>query len=64
MQAPDPDAVVNVQAAFAEAFQRGRYGRWIDYARPPMAGLADADRAWAVEQVGHRGLDAVPEILD
>lgn len=55
LQAPDPDAIVNLQAAFADAFERGRYGRWIDYTQPPIAGLADDDRAWVVEQARQRG---------
>ncbi len=50
----DPDAFVNLQAAFEDAFDRGDYGELIDYSQPPRAPLAEADRQWAVEQARRR----------
>ncbi len=46
----DPDVRLNLVDSFALAYQRGRYGRTIDYSRPLDLPLDPEDRAWA-EQI-------------
>lgn len=43
----DGDVIVDLQAVFREAFERGGYETAIDYSRPPLSPLAEADRSWA-----------------
>jgi hypothetical protein len=57
--AGDPDAVLNLSAAFADAYDRGRYERRLRYAGPPPVALRDADRAWALEIAGRRARQGV-----
>jgi hypothetical protein len=47
LKAPDPDVSLNLGDAFAMAFERGRYARLVDYARPLDLPLQPADKAWA-----------------
>jgi hypothetical protein len=49
LKAPEPDLPINLAEVFAQAYDRGRYGRCLRYAEPPTAPLADADRKWAIE---------------
>ncbi len=47
---PDPDIWIDLAAVFATTYERGRYGRSIDYAAPPSVRL-DAERmTWVMEQ--------------
>lgn len=48
LQAPDSDVVVALQAVFAEVYRRSRYGKLVDYSRPPQAALQPEDVTWAV----------------
>lgn len=50
----DGDVVVDLQAVFRAAFERGGYETSIDYSRPPLASLSAADRTWAEELAGRR----------
>jgi hypothetical protein len=44
---PDPDALVDLEAVFTTAYNRGRYSRLIDYATTPVVLRRQDDRAWA-----------------
>jgi hypothetical protein len=44
---PDPDVAIDLAALFATAYERGRYGRLIDYARPLDLPLRPGDKDWA-----------------
>ncbi|HVA46953.1 MAG TPA: DUF4058 family protein [Pirellulales bacterium] len=52
LKPPDGDVVVDLQEAFAAAFEHGGYATSIDYSQPPTAPLSAVDRAWAAEQAG------------
>jgi hypothetical protein len=54
---PDRDVLVDLQAAFVAAFERGDYGALIDYDQPPPALLAEVDRQWAAEKAARRERD-------
>lgn len=47
---PDPDVRIDLAAVFALTFQRGRYGRSIDYTATPTLSLSPTEREW-VRQV-------------
>ena len=47
LEQPDPDVSVDLAALFATAYERGRYGRLIDYARPLDLPLRPEDKEWA-----------------
>ncbi len=47
LRRPDPDVILDLDAVFATAYDRGRYARSIDYATPPVTVKNAADRAWA-----------------
>lgn len=49
---PDPDVKLDLAAAFAMAYDRGRYSRLIDYSAPPSSVGDAADRAWAGRTAG------------
>jgi hypothetical protein len=44
--APDPDATLDLQAAFAAIYARAGYGRRVDYARPPLPPLTPEEAIW------------------
>ena len=44
------EAISDLAVLFATAYERGRYGRSIDYAAPPRVALAAEDLAWSGEQ--------------
>jgi hypothetical protein len=46
LQDPDPEVWINLAELFALNFQRGRYGRSIDYAATPALSLSPAEREW------------------
>ncbi len=46
----DADASLDLAALFEVAYERGRYAREIDYARPLSVPLAHADKAWAEDR--------------
>lgn len=48
LRAPDPDVKLDLAAAFAETYRRGRYDRVLDYTADLVAPLRPADRDWAV----------------
>jgi hypothetical protein len=45
--APDPDVVLDLPALFTTGYDRGRYGRSLDYSAPLDLPLAPEDRVWA-----------------
>ena len=45
--APDPDIALDLGRVFATAYERGRYGRLIDYSMPLTLVRKPAERAWA-----------------
>jgi hypothetical protein len=49
LEPPDADVAVDLAALVATAYERGRYGRLIDYARPLDLPLRPEDRDWAVQ---------------
>lgn len=50
LRSPDPDIKVNLAEVFRTTYERGRYGRMIDYARPaPVTRLDPEDAKWATE---------------
>ncbi len=46
LQEPDPDVRIDLAAVFAQTFQRGRYGRSIDYTAIPSLSLSPAEGEW------------------
>ena len=52
LRAPDPDVLLNLADAFTLAYQRGRYARLIDYARPLDLPLRPEDKGWAEQLSG------------
>ncbi len=47
---PDPDAWIDLGAVFRTTYERGRYGRSIDYTAPPPVALDRARLAWVTER--------------
>ncbi len=47
LKTPDADVHLDLAAASATAYQRGRYANLIDYAKPLSLPLTPEDRAWA-----------------
>ena len=43
--------VIDLQSPIDYVYRRGRYGRRVDYARPPVPPLSADDAAWAAERV-------------
>jgi hypothetical protein len=50
LKAPDPDIVVDLDAVFATTYERGRYGRSLDYEAPPEIPLEGDLRTWIAER--------------
>jgi hypothetical protein len=46
LRAPDPDVHIDLAAVFATAYERGRFGRRIDYRASLPAAVPEADRQW------------------
>ncbi len=53
---PDPDAVLDLQAAFERSYENGAYADVIDYRRPPKTPLDPDDAAWAEGLLKEKGL--------
>lgn len=49
LKLPDPDVPLDLAAAFAAAYDRGRYHRRLRYNSSPPAPLQEADRPWAAD---------------
>jgi hypothetical protein len=47
----DQDAVLDLQGAISDAYQKGRYGARIDYSVPPVPALSFDDAAWTAKVV-------------
>jgi len=47
---PDPDVWIDLGAVFRTTYERGRYGRSIDYSAPPPMALDRARLAWVTER--------------
>ncbi len=55
LRAPDPDVIVDLGTVFAQAYDRGRYGRALDYAQRLELPLRSADQRWATKIArGHK----------
>jgi hypothetical protein len=52
LRAPDPDVIVDLQAVFAVAYERGRYRREIDYSAPLPFQATGELRQWIADQIG------------
>lgn len=64
LAAPDPDAVLDLQAVFERCYENGAYADLIDYTRPPQASLASDDASWVdslLREKGLRGLSNLPQ---
>src|SRR5258707_4050872 len=48
---PDEDIVVDLAAVFSTAYERGRFGRRINYQSRLPAGLSGEDQRWAADIV-------------
>ena len=48
----DPDVWIDLGALFRTAYERGRYGRSIDYTSPPPVSLDPTRLAWVTERAG------------
>jgi hypothetical protein len=46
LKAPDPDVVLNLQAAFDRCYDNGRYMTMVDYSQPPPAPLSLDEQHW------------------
>jgi len=46
LRMPDPDVWIDLAAVFATAYERGRFGRRIDYRAPVPISCRDEDNAW------------------
>jgi hypothetical protein len=46
LRAPDPDIVVDLEAVFTTAYERGRFRRRINYQAAPSLNLREEDRRW------------------
>lgn len=46
---PDPDVILDLQAALTACFELVGYEALLDYAASPPAGLAEQDRAWVID---------------
>lgn len=44
---PDPDLMIDLAAVFTMAYDRGRFGRRLNYQKPPELPLRGADQRWA-----------------
>jgi hypothetical protein len=51
---PDADITVDLAAVFTTAYERGRFGRRINYQCAPPAAMSDEDRRWAAAVVAGR----------
>jgi hypothetical protein len=49
LAADDRDAVLDLQAAFAAAYDAGSFAGRVDYGRPPGVSLGDEQRTWMAE---------------
>ncbi len=54
LRIPDADVTLNLAEVFAIVYERGRYGRSVNYGAPLSVSLGDPDRSWAAERVGAR----------
>lgn len=52
---PDPDVVLDLQAALDACFDLVGYEQLLDYQAAPPAGLSDSDQTWAVAQLQQAG---------
>jgi hypothetical protein len=50
LQGPDPDVWVDLAGVYALTFQRGRYGRSIDYTLVPQLSLSPAELQWVRQE--------------
>lgn len=50
LRAPDPDVSLDLAALVRTAYDRGRYDRALDYAKPLYLPMTPADLEWAVER--------------
>lgn len=54
LRAPDPDVRIDLGAVYETAFERGRYARSIDYAKPIELPVHPDDRGWVAERAAAR----------
>jgi hypothetical protein len=55
LRPPEADVTLDLAAALALAFDRGRYARRLNYCRPPPVPLAESELTWATELAGKAG---------
>lgn len=51
LRSPSPDQPIDLQRLFEAAYDRGRYGRILPYAEPPVAAIPKQHRDWVAERV-------------
>lgn len=56
LAAPDPDAVLDVQAVFNRCYDNGDYADLIDYRKEPASPLSPEEAAWLNALLQERGL--------
>lgn len=53
---PDPDVALNLGEVVGEVYERGAYGRLIDYRQPPPPPLSEEEAEWLEEFLQEKGL--------
>ncbi len=56
LEGDDPDQVLDLQALLTEIYDFGSYDLRIDYQKPPLPPLTDAEMGWIDQQLRARGL--------
>lgn len=51
LMAGDPDAILDLQAAFTQAYDDFGFDLELDYTQPPWPAIAEPDQAWAAERI-------------
>ncbi len=55
LAADDRDTVIDLQAAFARAYDQGDFARHVDYGMDPATRLADENREWVRQRLREQG---------
>lgn len=58
---PDPDLMIDLAAVFTTAYDRGRFGRRLNYQKPPQLPLRGADQRWAASVLSRHQASSKPK---